>query len=589
MKGFTIMRFNTKKYSIVGILLFLTLILSLSVGNAAVEKKSNTPDLFEERMVYFDRAIDREENFTLIKKVILKAEKLGFNALVLNEEFLYARLPHKNPVMDKIKDRLSQIEQLAHAHGLRLIVMHFNAEVPTFVVKDPDPANHFYKNGKFDFSEANKAVTTYKVIGDIARVDASVKRREKRSFFDGMYHFDGTKPNTEYRLTMIASTKGYDKKVLKVSVLDEDHRDENGKVIFGIQKYFREIVPNAQKRRYSVYFNSLNHKNLQGKIKVYLSKQPNINVEALELKEIGYHKKEHVVREQTAPMLLSKKDKKLFVLDSDYRLRDDTIVLLSDAIKKEKYLELIWYPRVDVSRFYDHETTSDICADEALYHAIMIDQYKTIKIALNGKVDGIAFNDDEWREAGWDEACQKLYAKEYQRLDKTGNFTGGDYIGISTRRMIKHLVGDSKLQTYVMGDMFDPNFNAKDPYMGVKDGAVGAIDYLPKETRVFNWFPNPYEPGLENKSKSDFLKSAKFFSDHGISQIIAGYHDDMKNLDSNIAFYKDSSKRVQESIVGFMFLIWHQPGKNATYDDMDKVVKKICHELPGKWPQSACK
>jgi len=132
--------------------------------------------------------------------------------------------------------------------------------------------------------------------------------------------------------------------------------------------------------------------------------------------------------------------------------------------------------------------------------------------------------------------------------------------------MIQNLLKDEKssMKTYVMSDMFDPNFNAKDPYMGVKDGAVGAIDYLPKETIVFNWFPNPYEPGLEDKTKKDFLKSAKHFSDHGISQIIAGYHDDMRNLDSNIAFYKESDKKTQKSIVGFMFLIWHQPGKNPS-------------------------
>jgi hypothetical protein len=141
-----------------------------------------------------------------------------------------------------------------------------------------------------------------------------------------------------------------------------------------------------------------------------------------------------------------------------------------------------------------------------------------------------------------------------------------------------------------MSDMFDPNFNAKDPYMGVNGAALGATEYLNSEDIVmFNWFPNPYEPGLEDKTMEDFLASAKYFADRNISQIISGYHDDMRNLDANFAFYNDSSAKVQESIIGFMFLIWHRPDKSASYDDMDDVVMRICQELPGKWPQDVCK
>ncbi len=575
------------KSGIVSIVLLLVLLFSFAVNSTASED-----GLFKERMVYFDRAIDVEENFELLKKVIIKAKKLGFNALVLNQEYIYARLSHKNAIIEKVKKRFHEIGVLTHENGMRLIVMHFNSEVPTFVVKDGDGANKFYQKGKFDFSESNKATTHYRVKGDSAFVDVKKQRIQSPNILDGLYHFKNIKANTQYKLTLNASTNNYQSKLLKVSVLDEDHRGENGKVLFGIQKFFRGISPQQIDGEYSLYFNSLNHKNLNGAIKVYLSRQDNLTVNYLELKEVGYVKSEHVKREDTTPLVTSLDGKKVYQAGIDYLLEDDALKLLSSAIKNEKFLSLTWYPRIDVSRFYDHETTADICADEPLFHAIMIDQYKTIKSVFDGKVEGIAFNDDEWREASWDEKCQKLYAKEFLEANTSREFTGGDYIGISTKRMIENLLKDenrSKVKSYVMSDMFDPNFNAKDPYMGVNNGAIGAIEYLPKDTTVFNWFPNPYEPGLEDKTEKDFLKSAKHFASYGISQIIAGYHDDMRNLDANIAFYKKSDKETQKSIVGFMFLIWNQPGKNPSYDDMDKVVKRICQELPNKWPAEACK
>ncbi len=583
---------KNKKFSfLAGMLLILSMALS-AYGMSEkqdINQNDQKKEVFQDRIVYFDRAINEDDNFALLKKVIIKAKRLGFNALVLNEEYVYARLSHQNPVIDMVKERLSEVEKLAHKQGLKVIVMHFNPEVPTLVAKDGDEANHFYQKGAFDFSEANKAVTAYKVVGDYAYPDTKVQKAEK-SLLDGLYHFKDIKPNTEYKLTMTASTHGYSGKVVKVSVLDEDHKGENGKVLFGIQKFYRDITPTQRFGQYSIYFNSLNHKNTQGKIKVFLyhdREKGDLNINAMQLQEVGYTKEEQVVRKGNKPVVAS--DFVVYEEGKDYQLHDSKLDLLSARIKKEHTLQVSWYPRIDVSRFYDHDTTADSCADTKLYYAIMKDQLAYIKSAMHGRIDGIAFNDDEWREAGWDERCKDVYAKEYDAHNTIGGFTGGDYIGITTRKLIENLVGDSNLTTYVMSDMFDPNFNAKDPYMGVKDGAKGAIDYLPKETVVFNWFPNPYEPGLEDKRSEDFSKSVKFFSDHGILQIIAGYHDDIRNLDANIAVYKNADIKTRKSIIGFMFLIWNQPGKHPSYDDMDKVVGQICQQLPGKWPAAACK
>lgn len=565
-----------------------------SVAIGALGRKST---LFEKRFVFFDRSLASDENYELARKVIMDAKKLGFNGLVLNEEYIYSRLSHINPIMDKAKKYMSELEILAHDQGLELVVMHFSAEVPNTVVHDNDPDNSFYTAGKFDFSEANKAVTEYTVVGDTATPTQAKQVQTSAGLLDRLYHFKNIKPNTEYRITLNATTKEFTGEEVKVSVLDEDHKGENGKVLFGIHKYFKDIEPTKENGEYEIYFNSLNHKNLNGRVKVYIahSGEGTLVVNSVSLQEAGYTKGEHVVREDTTPLVRSIDGNKSVVYQSeiDYTLDDEGLVLLSDAIKLEKTLQVTWYPKINTSLPHDHETTADICADEARYYDIMIDQYQRIKAAHNGNIDGIAFNDDEWREAGWDEKCQELYAKEYNASNVTGGFTGGDYIGISTKRTIDTLLEEANqtgMKAYLMSDMFDPNFNAKDPYMGVNAGAEGATEYLDvNDTVMFNWFPNPYEPGLEDKTTEDFLKSAQYFSDAGIKQIISGYHDDMRNLDANFAFYNESSPKVQESIIGFMFLIWHRPEKSATYDDMDDVVKRICEELPGKWPQDVCK
>ena len=555
----------------------------LDANQTAQTKSGET--LFQKRFVYFDRSLADEENFELLKRVITDAHKLGFNGLVLSQEYIYTRLSHKNPIIDKIKERLSQAEKLIHQNGMELVMMHFSAEVPNTVVHDGDEANPFYDKD-FDFSEANEAKTIYKVLGVIAVPDTKPQTVTSPGLVDRLYHFVDIKPNTEYKLTLNATTKNFQSDRVKVSVLDEDHKGENGKVLYGIHKHFYNIAKDTADKNYVVYFNSLNHKNTNGKIKVYLSYPKGLTVNSLTLQEVGYVKGEHVQSQEHTPIVSTIDGNIIYKAGRDYILKDNEIRLLSDDMRSQDKLLVTWYPRVNVSRPADHLPKADACADEKLFHKIMKDQLDRANKVLNGKIDSIALYIDEWREAGWNKKCPTLYKDDF---NSTKAFTGGDYIGITTKRMIENLGRDNNYTFYLMSDMFDPNFNAKDPYMGVYINALGATKYLPTERVVmFNWFPNPNEPGLEDKTDSDFLASAKYFADNGIRQIIAGYHDDMENLDSNIAFYKDSDPKTQESIIGFMFLIWHQMGKNPTYDDMDDVVERICKELPGKWPQDGC-
>jgi len=552
---------------------------------------SNDSDNFKKRFVYFDKSLSDDENFELIKKVIIDAARLGFNGIVVEQEYIFTRLSHNNPIINKVKSYMGQIEKLAHKNGLDLIAMHFRANVPNEVVHDGDEGNPFYQNGKFDFSEANKATTTYEVNGSVALPVAPVQTKTSPDLMIGnIYSFDHIKLNTEYKITVDVSTKDFKDKEIKVSVLDGDYKGENGKVIFGVHKYFENIQPTQDHGKYTIYFNSLDHSQRDGKIKVYVEDKDGATIHSVSVQEAGYTPKEHVFRADTTPVVTDLNGT-VYKEGDDYILRDESIDLLSEKIKSQKSLKVIWYPQVNTSLPSDQRAFSDICANEDLYYKILLDQVKRINEGFNNNVDAYAVDDDEWRAAGWDEKCVELYAKEFNATKK--EFTGGDYIGISTKRLIERISQDQNrddLEFYLMSDMFDPNFNGKDPYMGVKGNALGAYNYLPKDKVImFNWFPNPYEPGLEDKKESDFLASAKHFADNGIRQIIAGYHDDMRNLDTNIAFYKKSDKKTQESIVGFMYLIWFQPGKPATYDDMDDVVERICQELPGKWPSQVCK
>ena len=84
--------------------------ISLMLFSLPTKGVASNHELFKERMVYFDRALDVDENFELLKKVIVKAKKLGFNALVLNQEYIYARLSHKNTIIDKVKNVLVRLK-----------------------------------------------------------------------------------------------------------------------------------------------------------------------------------------------------------------------------------------------------------------------------------------------------------------------------------------------------------------------------------------------------------------------------------------------------------------------------------------------
>jgi hypothetical protein len=552
----------------------------------------NDSDNFEKRFVYFDRLLAEDDNFELVKKVIKDAKKLGFNGIVISQEYIYTRLTHSNALIDKIKNYMSQIEILAHENGLEIIPMHFRVKVANTVVQDGDKSNPFYKDGKFSFSEANRVETLYEVNGSVAKVIAKPQVKTSKNILENLYLYDNIKPNTHYKITLDADTNGFKNGEIKVSVLDGGYNGENGKVIFGVNKYFTNVVPTKKNGKYEIYFNSLDHDSLNNSIKVYIGDYPEVSVNSVTLQEVGYTKNIHVVRTENIVEVKSQTDGKVYENNIDYTIDDNGINILSAQMQQEKLLLVTWYPEVSTSLPADQVTFTDICADEKLYYEIMLDQLQNIKSVYNDRVDSLAFEDDEWRTAGWDDKCSKLYEKEFSKMGN-GKFTGGDYIGISTKRMVEKFLTDlnkTDAKVYLMSDMFDPNFNGKNPYMGVRGGAIDAAKYLPKDkVAMFNWFPNPYEPGLEDKKEDDFLKSAKYFADLGLKQVIAGYHDDMRNLDSNIAFYKKSDKKTQESIIGFMYLIWFQPNKPATYDDMDDVVKRICTELPGKWPSDVCR
>ncbi len=560
-------------------------IIQTSNAGLSVTKRN----LFQKRFVYFDRSLTDDENFDLAKKVILDAKRLGFNGIVIEQEYAFTRLSHQNKIINKMRHYMSELERLAHRNNLQLIAMHFRANVPNEVIHDGSEENSFYTDGKFDFSEATQDSVIYEVNGSVATPVTNPTSVKSPALIDRLYHFKEIQPESEYTITVDLSTQNYKYDKLKVSVLDEDYTDENGKVLFGVNKFFTGIQPNGTHLKYSIDFNSLNHPNTNGKIKVYIPSMDGVTIHSVTLSKTPYKKSLQVVREQTPVTLSSTDEKKSFQEGVDYTFDNEQLVLLSDKIKTEKSLKLSWYPAINVSLNKDYHPFADVCADPKRYYDIMSDQLRQIREGFNGKIDAIALDSDEWRTAGWDLTCLDSLASGQPIAQRNG----GAYIGLATRRLIEQFKSDlnnTALEVYIMSDMFDPNFNGKNPYMGVNGGAVGAAQYLPKENSVMiNWFPNPYEPGMEDKKESDFLASAKFFADQGLRQIIAGYHDDMRNLDANINVYKKSDPKTQESIIGFMYLIWFQDGKSASYDDMDDTVKRICQELPGKWPESACK
>ena len=550
---------------------------------------SDTP--FEKRFVYFDRSLHLDENLIRAKEVIQKAKRLDFNGFVLSQSYLYTRLSHQNENISKTKQNIKAIEEYAHQNGLEFIVMHFSENMPNEVVHDDNPNNKFFQDNRFDFSESTTFTSKYSIINDeaIPNSNPQVVTEKKGQY----YHFVNIQAKTEYKITVDLSTNGYKSKYYKISILDEDFKGEHGKIIAGVNKYIKGIKKNLDHGKYYFYFNSLDHPNMNGKIKIYLPKNSHITVNSISIEESPYKSSLNVIQEPRDVIVKSSSNDLNYTKDVDYTWdSEDNLILLSDKIKEESSLDVIWYPIIDTNTIEGQQDSADACANPNLYFQIIEDQFSSISQVVDDKIDAIAFNDDEWREAGWDPKCKDIYSSEFNVTNNSGEFTAGDYIGITSKRTIEQIEQSSQnkiKEFYLMSDMFDPNFNGTNPYMGAKGGAKGAINYLdPTKSIFFNWFPNPYEPGLEFMSSSDFQKSAKYFSDHGFRQIIAGYHDDLKNLKANTKLYKDAPQDVKKSIIGFMFLIWHQPGKHATYDEMDETVAKICQELPQKWSQKGC-
>jgi hypothetical protein len=522
----------------------------------------------------------------------MKAKRLDFNGFVLSQSYLYTYLPHKNSNVDKIRQNIKTIEEFAHQNGLKFIVMHFSENMVNEIIHDSDSNNKFYQDGKFDFSESTTNMLTYTIKDQKASLQTNPQTVTLQDE-DQYFHFQNIKAGTEYQLKATISTHNYQDNKIKLSVLDEDFKHEHGKVIFGVNKYFSNIKKNKSKATYSIYFNSLDHSNMDGKIKVYISKDQHYTIDKLILQEAPYKSLLEVKRPNQTVTVKSTQSDINYTNGVDYKWDDnDSLILLSDKIKEENSLKVIWHPIIDTNTIEDQQDSADACADPTLYFQIIKDQFQQISKVVDEKIDGVAFNDDEWREAGWNPKCKDIYSKEFTTINTTGKFSGGDYIGITTKRTIEAIEENSSnkiKEFYLMSDMFDPNFNGTNPYMGVKGGAEGAIKYIdPNKAVMFNWFANPYEPGLEYMSSDDFQKSAKYFSDLGFRQIIAGYHDDLRNLKANIDLYKNAPDDVKESIIGFMFLIWFQPAKEATYDEMDETVAKICQEIPQKWTKKGC-
>ncbi len=547
----------------------------------------NITALFQKRFVYFDRDLFNDQNYETLKKVIKRAREFGFNGLVLAQEYIFNYLSHKNEAIKKMRERFSEIESIVHENGMELVLMHFSAEVPNTIVRDADPNNQFYRAG-IDLSEANSEKTLYKVQGDKAVVDTQTLIT--KSEVEKYYYEVTIKANREYALVLNATTENHPYRDQKISILDTTSKG-NGKVIFGIHKYFHNIEKDKKDTNYTIYFNSLDHFEDSGKVRIFIPHEESLKINYITLKESGYQDFLNVKRPEHEAIVTDINASTIYEEGTDYVLHDGYITLLSDEIKENNKLKVKWYPRINVSRPDNHLPKADACAQNGLFFEIMKDQYNQANSAFNNKIDSVALFIDEWREAGWNKKCIDFYKDYKQGL--TTDFTGGEYIGITTAKMIDEIssqMSNKDKAFYLMSDMFDPNFNAVNPYMGVRGGAEGATQYLPaNRVVIFNWLPNPKEPGLEKKTLSDFLASGKYFASHGMRQIIAGYHDDMNNLDANVAFYKAADEETKKSIIGFMFLIWHRPGKNGTYDDMYDVVKRLCKDLPGKWPKGVCK
>ena len=129
--------------------------------------------------------------------------------------------------------------------------------------------------------------------------------------------------------------------------------------------------------------------------------------------------------------------------------------------------------------------------------------------------------------------------------------------------------GAPEADIYVWSDMFTPYhnarpFDARDAYYYLVDGNWdGAWEGLPSDVIIMNW----YSPDRE---------AAKWFSDRGHSQLIAGYYDgdSTEDLKENISRWMEVTEGLPD-ILGFMYTTW-----GANYDWLEEYF-----QLVESWPE----
>lgn len=538
-------------------------LLCLSAAAPARAVEADKP--LARRWLFVMRTMRTTEDLERTIALLPRAKEAGYNAIVLSDWWLYKL----DQTTDQHKQNLLRLQQEAKKYGLDLIpcVMPIGysgaiighdpnlAEgVPVkdalFVAHDgkatlqPDPPVSL-PGGDFERVEGNRFAgwDFQDGVGESSFADREIVHggrtslRMERIGEVSPEHGHGrimkavkVKPFRQYHISLWIKTDDFETPDrLQVAVLAPT--EEERSLAYGELKVKRT----QDWTQYHLVFNSLNWDEMRVYIGCWGGKGGRVWFDDVKMEEIGLM---NVLRRAGCPLSVRGEDGTVYEEGRDFQPIRDPKLRPYDIYHQPPVIELTPDSRIkEGTRLrvsYYHSVVIGAgqvmcCLSEPRVYEILRQQVQAVEDLLHPRA--FFMQHDEIRLANWDEACQSR------------GLTPGELLADNVKKctdIIWSIRPDAEI--WVWSDMFDPMHNAHDNYYLVNGTWAGSWEGLDPKVGIVNWYGELMG------------KNAKFFSDRGHQQVLAGYYDH----DEDGAAIKEwlANTRSLPGLVGAMYTTW---------------------------------
>jgi len=534
-------------------------LVALLGGSACCE-----PAKLTHRWLFIFRDLTDTAKFTDTMSLLPRAQKAGYNAIVVSDKHLY-QLDRASPAYI---ESLKLLQRTAAFYGMDLIpicmpmgyaggLLDYDRNLAEGLpVKDALFAAHHgtlsldadppvaVTNGDFETASGDALPGWHYQMGiglsafadhNVAHTGGSSMRIERPlPGFSGVQQIVKVSPFRQYHLSVWVKTEGMNRP---------------GAISFPITAAPRgrelnyaavEIAATQDWTRYDIVFNSLEHDRVAIGAGVEGGRREEngrVWFDDVSLEEIGLM---NVLRRPGCPLTVRGENGVAYEEGRDFdEIRDPLldpydlyhqppIVRLTpnSRIKEGERVRVSYYHPV---RIYTDQVVG--CLSEPVIYDLQRAQVKRIDDLLHPKA--FFMQHDEIRVANWDEVCQSR------------GLTPGQLLADNVRRCVQ-IIRDvnPEAKVWVWSDMFDPMHNAVDGYHLVHGTWEGSWEGLTSDIGIVNW--------------AGFLegRNCKWFADRGHEQVLAGYYD-WDDEGEGIAAWLKATEGVP-GITGAMYTPWRE-------------------------------